>query len=171
MNLAHSWNTVSLSRIVLLAKTGLLYKVEKELMDDDEIASIWVTVGGRGRKKVMIGGVYREHRLLKQANRLNSELPEKQLSRWKKIAKQWKSAEKNTVCTVIGDTNIDFMKWNDPDRGMKDLTNIMKDEVETMGFVQMVEKPTRFWLQTADFLVDQIWSNRVDRISEVVNIT
>ena len=136
---------------------------------DPEVSSIWLEIGGRGRKKLILGGIYLEHRLLKQANQPNSGEPEKQLERWKKFISQWKMIEKNNVCVIIGDTNLDGLKWNSPDRGHEEMMNLVKQEIETLGYSQVVKKATRFWPNTEESLIDQIWTNRLDRISNIIN--
>ena len=45
------------SRLVLLTKIGLVYTVEERRMEEG-ISTIWIRVGGMGRKAVLICGVY-----------------------------------------------------------------------------------------------------------------
>ena len=42
--------------------------------------------------------------------------------------------------------------------------------IETCGFVQLVREPTRFWPQTEDSLIDQIWTNAPNKIVQCSNI-
>ena len=41
-------------------------KTRPDLMSDQDVASIWLDVIRRGRKKITMGFVYREHKLLLQ---------------------------------------------------------------------------------------------------------
>ena len=72
---------------------------------DEEITSIWLRVGGKGRKSVMIGGVYREHTIIGPWAPPNSSIPREQRRRWKQFLSQWKRAALRTSsCVVTGDT-------------------------------------------------------------------
>ena len=168
--LTHSktWSNFGYSRLAMLTREGLQYKIREDQMDP-EVSSIWIEIGGRGRKKLILGGIYREHRLLRQANLPDSGVPARQTERWKTFIRQWKQIEKNNVCIVIGDTNLDCLKWNHPDRGHEEMTNLMKHEIETLGYNQVIQNATRFWPNTDESLIDQIWTNRVDRISNIIN--
>ena len=52
------------SRLVLLIKEGMKVKMRPDLMDDQDVASIWLDLTRRGTKKVILGFIYREHKLL-----------------------------------------------------------------------------------------------------------
>ena len=60
---------------------------------------------------------------------------------------------------VIGDTNLDTQKWNNPEQGYENMVNYVKDEIVTMNFSQVIRGPTRFWVNAALSLVDQCWVN------------
>ena len=166
LNHSKTWQAFNYSRLVLLAREGLQYSIEERYMDE-EISSIWICIGGRGRKRTMRGGVYREHWLLKQANKPDSADPDSQVQRWRKFTQQCMEAEKNSTCLIIGDTNIDHLKWGAPDNGHIALTDLMKNVVEILGFSQLVVNATRFWPETEPSLVDQICCNQIDRITNV----
>ena len=55
---------------------------------DSEIASIWIDIAGEGIKKLTIGGIYRQHRLLNQSEE-GSESETEQASRLVKICRTW----------------------------------------------------------------------------------
>ena len=59
MILSESMEDLHHCRIVALIKNGFKYKVARDLMDK-EIASIWLKIGGQGRKSIMVGGGYTE---------------------------------------------------------------------------------------------------------------
>ena len=61
--MSKSMSSLHHCRIIALVKTGLNYKIEDNLMSED-IASIWLKLGGKGRKSVFVGGVYREHTII-----------------------------------------------------------------------------------------------------------
>ena len=82
MTRAKTWSRLKYSRIVLLAKEGLLFNIEHNRMND-EVSSIWLRVGGRGRRGLLIGGVYREHTLIRQEEPNNFGEQDHQEKRWK----------------------------------------------------------------------------------------
>ena len=132
------------SRLILLVKNGVQVSILKDIMANDT-SSIWVKVIKRGHKKVVIGGIYREHTLLKQPAPNNSNSEANQKERWNKILKQWVEVSKESDCVVIGDINLDSFKWDSPDfinRGMVEATKL---EVEAIDFVQLVKGFTRTW--------------------------
>ena len=80
---------------------------------DTEVATIWVRAGQSKKHSLNIGGIYREHHQLGTQDMLASAQEQKmaQEYRWDKIIKQWTAAGRSSKCVVIGDTNLDFLKW------------------------------------------------------------
>ena len=70
---------------------------------------------------------------------------------------------------MIGDTNIDYLRWQDPEASHQRLTDRTKDEVDTIGFTQVIEGHTRSWKGQQDSLVDKCWLNRPNRLISWVN--
>ena len=106
------------ARLVLLVKEELEVKTMDEYMSQD-IASIWVRVGQQGRKPLMVGSIYREqHLLLPGAPRgtpNNTDAPAQQLERWRKAVQGWKAAARGHKCVLIGDLNLDYLQWTNPE--------------------------------------------------------
>ena len=170
-NLTKAKTTISLgySRLVLLTKIGLVYTLEDKRMEEG-ISSIWLKVGGRGRKAVLICGVYREHKLIRQEEPNFSGNPDKQLERWTKIVGQWSRAGNVGSVVLIGDTNIDILKWDEPEFLIQPMVDLINEEIITQNFSQMIQGPTRFWKDKSPSLLDQCWSNDPARISNIRNI-
>ena len=87
------------------------------------------------------------------------------------ITDNWVKAGDRAKCFVIGDLNIDQLKWTDPDFHHLPLINMVKNKLEVRGFNQLVSGPTRFWPNCEDSLVDHVWTNTPDMIISVRNIT
>ena len=118
-----------------------------------------------------IGSIYREHQLLFK-NKPNPTLTEAaQLERWSKILDGWKRAAQSPHCTVLGDLNLDYLTWNNPQPSHLNMVNKTKAEIETLGFSQIIRGHTRTWRGQKDSLVDQCWSTRPDRIVSWLNET
>ena len=124
---------------------------------DHRVASIWYKISGSGYKTLYLGGVYREHTILNQPEVMNSE--QHQFSRWKLFIDQWKLANSLSDCVVIGDINLDMLRWDSPVQINIGMTDLVKMEIEAEGSVQLVEGPTRFWPHQRDSLIDHIWTN------------
>ena len=126
-------------------------------------------MGARGIKPLYIAGIYREHRYLFQDSD-KSASDRSQLCRWRKFVSSWIKAASNCDIIVIGDTNIDYVKWDMPEPAKVKLVEIMKDEVETTGFFQMVKGKTRSWPGVPDSLIDQYWMNCTARLVFLKNL-
>ena len=61
------------------------------------------------------------------------------------IHNQLIAASQGSEVLVIGDTNVDKLKWDDPDPGMENMIEKLKSEITTRNFSQVVQGPTRFW--------------------------
>ena len=108
-----SVNHQGLSRIILLVKENIEVSVEEKLMDET-VASIWVKVSTTGMRKTLVCGVYREHQFLHQQTDLSLQ-PQEQIKRWKTFLSQVEKVSNTASCNIIGDFNLDYIKWSDPD--------------------------------------------------------
>ena len=152
------------ARLVLLAREGLEITIEEGMMHED-IYVIWLTMNYTKRKKNSIGGVYREHQLLFKEKPNPTKADPAQLERWNNVIKGWKAAAaKGRMCTLIGDTNLDYLRWETPETSHQKMVATTKDEMETMGFTQAIKGHTRSWRGQNDSLVDQCWLNFPDRL-------
>ena len=67
-------------------------------------------------------------------------------------------------CWVVGDTNLDKIKWDIPDNNHVDMVDLTKNEIETNNFHQIIQGTTRSWVGQANSLIDQIWTNDITRV-------
>ena len=83
---------------------------------DAETATIWVKVGNSRKDSILIGGIYHKHQQLGLTNpdATMMEIQLQQESRWRKIVKNWRRARRGRNCVVIGDTNLDYQRWENP---------------------------------------------------------
>ena len=133
---------------------------------DCEVATIWVKVGDTKRKSIMIGGLYREHQILGRGETHDTriERQRKQAWRWRRMCRKWKEAGRRYKTVVIGDLNLDKLRWENPEQHLTELVEVVQDNIENEGFVQIVAGHTRTWRQQADSLLDQVWTNCANRI-------
>ena len=141
---------IGISRIILLAKNGMNFKLLPHLMNG-EIASIWFQTGTKGRNKILVGGMYREHSIKGIPTPNNSGDESEQIRRWRTFISQWKEAAHHPSVIVIGDINLDILKWTNPERMHIPMIDMVNEDIITMNFGQIIEGPTRFWANQIEF--------------------
>ena len=87
-----------------------------------------------------------------------------QFERWKLFLACWKTAAKDNMCTLIGDTHFDFFKCQNPDQSHFRMVEMTTEEMETEDFTQMINGVTRTWRGQTDSLLDKCWVNKPKRI-------
>ena len=162
-------NRLGYWRIVLIAKEDLLIDILEDYMETD-ISSIWVRVGRRGNTSTIIGSTYREHKLIAQPLPNLSGEPHAQTERLSRTVNMWKKAARNRRCTLLGDINLDFKKWETPEQNQINMVNKIKTDIEMGGFTQLLRTPTRFWSNQEPSIPDHIWTNTPERVLEVQNL-
>ena len=158
-----------MSQLVVLVRMGLNIRV-LETMKEDDISTIWMEIPRKGLRPVTIGALYREHHLLGYPAPNNTDDPHLQKNRWDKILNQWTSIQNQRDVVVLGDFNIDYKKWTQPEQCHLQLVNGVKDKIETLGYTQMVRGPTRFWRDTIPSLIDMVWMNCPTKMIHCKNI-
>ena len=114
--------------IVLLARQGIKLQIHNDIMHED-LAVIWLSVNYSVRKRMEIGGIYREHQHIFMPKPYPSLSDIAQLDRWNQILVGWKAAAKYSMCTIIGDMNLDYLKWQTPDFSLQKMVDRTKDEI------------------------------------------
>ena len=77
------------ARLALLLRDGVIAEVQHQLMDPS-LASVWLNIGARGRKPMMIGMMYREHRYIMLDHADDSMTPARQFEGWRLFINSWK---------------------------------------------------------------------------------
>ena len=147
------------ARIVLVVRDGVDVVKLNQFMDNT-CATIWVKAG-KGKKSLNIGGIYRELRILGQGHRGATwqELQEEQEDRWRMIVENWRKAGSGGKCLAIGDINLDFARWEDPEVCLEKMVERCQDVIENNGFIQLISTITRSWSGQRDSILDHIWVN------------
>ena len=156
------------ARLVLLTKLDLDFELLENLMDDI-VSSIWIKISNRGAKGLLVCGVYREHQYLNQQTDWSLQ-PLEQSRRWAQFLRQVENARITAACYLIGDFNLDYCKWDNPDFTHQQMIEDTKNTLEAGGFFQQIEEVTRSWPGQVDSLIDHIWTNEPMRILEVSNV-
>ena len=150
---------------ILLIRDNLEVEILENYMDA-ETATIWVRIGSGKNNSITVGGIYREHQQLGRIdpNATSREVQLEQEKRWRIIVNKWKLAARNQNCVVLGDLNLDYLRWNNPEFHLQKMVELVQSQIETLGFVQLVSDSTRAWKNQADSLLDQIWTNCPSKI-------
>ena len=153
------------ARLVLLVKEELEIRILDNIMTDD-ICIIWIQFGQPRRKPLTIGGIYREQHLLLQGTPNMSGSVQHQHERWRKTIQSWKTAARKDRCIIIGDFNLDYGRWQQPDHHQVQMVNRVKNEIETLFFLllQIMRGITRSMNHQEDSIIDHCWTNAVERI-------
>ena len=160
------------ARIVLAVRDGMKYHILREHMDPEN-AVIWIQVGESKKNSILLGGVYREFTQL-GADNSNTTWMERQLSqerRWSKIVNKWNEIGRNRKSFIIGDINLDFNKWEQPESHQENMIELMKEKIENEGFQQLIAGNTRAMSNQDESLIDHLWTNSRQRIVKHYNET
>ena len=137
---------------------------------DNSVCSVWIKIGAKGRKPLILAGIYREFRYLSQQDPNLSGTPQAQKDRWFQFVEMWRKSADRADVAVIGDINLDFLRWTQPDDANVSLVDRVKDVIETLGFYQQVTTFTRTWNHQPDSCLDHLWMNNPGRLLFVQNI-
>ena len=151
------------TRLVLLVREGVDVTLKSDLVHED-IAWIWVSMRNGNQRSINIGGIYREHCILLKPKPNLTVSDSAQLDRWNVFLASWKKASNDNMCCLIGDTNLDHIRWEDPDPAHIKMVDRTKYVIELAGFTQILCGITRTWRGQTDSLLDQCWVNNPQRI-------
>ena len=165
--------SLNASRISVFTHKDLTVKERADLMNDS-FSSVWLEVGLPRSKKIIICNLYRDWQYLDQDSDA-SLATAAQLSRWLSFIEQWERAlQDNREVHVMGDTNLDFLKWDDPNQPgshqrhrLHKLSHAIFDRVFPFGFVQMVSVATRFWPGQEPSGLDHWYTNKPGKLSDI----
>ena len=103
---------LGISRIVVYTHSSLVVKRRHDL-EDEAISAIWLEVGMPRQKKILVGNIYRKWQYMNQGpNNPTGGVPA-QLQRWLIFLEKWEQAlSEGREVLVLGDMNLDFLKWN-----------------------------------------------------------
>ena len=126
-----------------------MVKERPDLMRPD-ICSVWLEVGYKHQKKILLCNVYREWQELGADNTGNIT---EQLLRWTKFLDIWEIALASgleTICT--GDININHCNWKDQNiprsnqtYKLRSLIQLLFNRIFPYGVTQLVSGPTRYF--------------------------
>ena len=145
---------------------------------NNSVDSIWLELGFKNQKKILVGGLYRVWQHMGQGANKESLTPSAQLDRWKMFVSQWEKAldeKKETI--VLGDVNVEWLcccsedqpacprqaaKWS----AAKPLLEEFNRRIAPHGVIQAVRGITRSARGQADSALDLIFTSVPQKLSE-----
>ena len=127
------------------------------------------------QKKILVANVYREWKFMNQGLENNSGTVATQLESWCLFLDKWKAAlaEVKEVI-VLGDVNLDFLKWTRTDLPPTDqavklrpLTDQFFARIFPHGVSQLVCDATLVWPGVQDSGIDHIYTNKPEKCSNI----
>ena len=152
-------------------------EVREDIMDGS-ISSIWVSLGFKHQRRILVGGYYRVWQHLGRRDGGASLTEAAQLSRWKAFLCQWERAfNEDKETKVLGDINLDWLTCLEPNPASNSKAYKIRRLVEQLatrilpyGVCQLVRGVTRSWPGQSDSCLDLMFSNKPEKMSEV-NVT
>ena len=124
---------INMSQVVVYVQSDVRFKRRLDLENDTD-ASLWIDLLMKGGRKLTIGNIYREFQI---PGNLDSRHNDQQLSRWKSITDSWVKAG-NCDTIVMGDLNLDFLKWDNLSGINGDLANLVNMKIQTLGLTNII---------------------------------
>ena len=142
-------------------------------LEHDKVAAVWLECGLPHQRSILVCMGYRQWRLLGQADDSSASVAE-QLSRWSTFLGKWEAAlleDKEVI--VMMDANLDHLTWRSSDnlpyhhssRRLKDLIDLLFEQIIPLGVSQLVTGATRFERGQPQSGLDHLYSNKPDKLS------
>ena len=162
------------SRCAVYVHNDVVVKERSDLMNET-FSSVWLELGLPKQRKILVANIYREWQYLHQGEDNTSLTIQAQLARWISFLEQWEVAimEEKEV-HVMGDANIDFLKWIDTRQPENQVTGRLNqlvtqlfDRIIPHGFAQLVTGPTRVQRGQVPSGLDHYYTNKPHKVSSV----
>ena len=154
---------LGIARVVVYTHSSLVVKRRDDL-ESESLSAVWLEVGLPRQRKILIATMYREWQHLHQSDQASRSITA-QLERWCNFLANWETAlMEGKEVLVMGDMNLDFLKWSrtdlspsDPSLRLKSLTEALFSRIFPHGVYQLVKEPMRIWPGQQDSGLDHIW--------------
>ena len=152
-------------------------KLTTDLMTN-EFSSVWLEVGLRGQKSILVGNIYTDWQYLHQAD--DSSLSfQAQFLRFSDFIDKWEHAiESSEECHLVGDLNLNFLEYstgnilpNYQSYKLRSLINLLYEKVIPLGVAQCVTSATRVSVNHVASCLDHYYTTNPQKLSQVSTIT
>jgi hypothetical protein len=163
------------SRIHVYKHESISAEIRWDLMDST-VSSVWLSLGFKHQKRILVGGYYREWQHLGRDDGGATGTEAAQLGRWRTFLDQWETAlQEDKEVVTLGDFNLDWPGCMEegPSPGTKayrtrKLAEQLAQRIMAQGVSQLVRGATRSWPGQADSCLDLIFTNQPQKTSEVL---
>ena len=158
-------------RLVVYVHKDIVVKLRSDMMSP-EFCSVWLEVGFKNQKKILVCQAYREW---KQLSVHDSDSVLEQLSRWKIFLNTWEQALNTGMETIcIGDLNLNHCNWMEKNISksnqtykLRHLISILFSKIFPHNVSQFIVGPTRFFPGHTPSGLDHLYSNTPEKICQV----
>ena len=168
---------LNVSRLaVFVHKNVPKVKLRLDLMDRN-FSSVWLEVGLKYQKSILVGNVYRDWQFLGQ-NDHSSLAVTAQYERFSRFIDKWETAlDSSDECHLVGDLNLNFLEYTKPQiptgsqsYKLRSLINLLYDRILPLGAVQCVTGAT--WVSNVyeHSGLDHYFTNNPEKLSVVQTI-
>ena len=147
------------SRVVVFIKEELSYKVVRKNIEGDLMPEVWLRIGHKGRKRMLVGFVHREH---KPWNSTDASIKgqEERLRIWLETRRAtWQGTDETYL---LGDINLDWNKRGDRNYRNAKMLKKMEVELAEVGWSQLVKENTHYSNSNGnitEWLIGHVWTN------------
>ena len=164
---------LEISRVVVYTHSSLVVKRRSDL-EDSSLSAIWLEVGMPRKRKILVANIYREWQHMGQGHENQSGSIAAQLERWCLFLDKWETAlSEGKEVLVLGDINLDFLKWNkdlpsnDSSSCLKKLSEQIFTRIFPLGVSQLIRVATRVSPASPPSGLDHVYTNKPEKCSEV----
>ena len=152
------------SRVVVYIKEELSCDVLTNYIKNDLMPEVWLRLGHKNTRRVVIGFVYREHTPWgTQEGSVREQ--ETRLQSWLEARKEiWRGKEE---VFLLGDINLDILKKEDRNYRNGKMLRALLGELEGHGWVQLVKSYTHYANRAgtvSESLIDHVWTNTPSKV-------
>ena len=158
------------SRVVVYIKEELSCDILKTYMKNDLMPEVWLRLGHKNTKRIVVGFVYREHTPWGTQEGSGKE-QDTRLQNWVEARKGiWRGKDE---AFLLGDINLDIQKKEDRSYRNAKMLKVLMEELEGHGWVQLIKSYTHYANRAgaiSESLIDHVWTNtpaKVDRSGQV----
>ena len=168
---------MSVELLSMLHRDVVKQKLRQDLMTEN-FSSVWLEVGLKGNKSILVGNIYRDWQYLYQADNTSLAV-EEQLSRFSGFIEKWEAAiELSDECHLLGDMNLNFLEYskvdilpNSQSYKLRSLIKLLFERILPLGAVQCVTSATRVSPIHEASGLDHYYTTNPQKLSSVATIT
>ena len=169
---------LNVSRIAVYVHKDLIKRKLRTDLMDEHFSSVWLEVGLKDQKTVLVGNIYRDWQYLNQ-NDKSSLSVDAQLARFSDFIEKWENAiESSEECHLLGDLNLNFLDFpksrflpNSQSYKLQALIKLLFERIFPLGAVQCVTTPTRVSPNNEPSGLDHYYTTNPQKLSPVSVIT